>query len=50
VGAEFAVPNIFTEGAAVPLSVRAAYRLVQPLNGEAERLHGIIGGVVDVTF
>jgi hypothetical protein len=49
-GAEFALPDIFTEGRIIPLSVQAAYRLVQPLNGEAERLHGILGGVLEVGF
>jgi hypothetical protein len=50
VGAEFALPDIFTEGAVVPLSVQAAYRLVQPLNSEAERLHGVIGGLFEFLF
>jgi hypothetical protein len=50
VGAEFAVPDIFTEGRVVPLTIQAAYRLVQPLNSEAERLHGILGGVLEIGF
>jgi len=50
VGAEFALPNLFTEGQVVPLTVQAAYRLVQPLNSEAQRMHGVLGGMMEVNF
>lgn len=32
-------------GRALPLSIGAAYRLAQPLNAEAETLHGIVGTI-----
>jgi hypothetical protein len=40
-GAEFYVP-ISTH--AIPFSVEAAYRLVQPLNAEAQRIHSLVLG------
>jgi len=49
-GAEFALPDIFTKGGAFPFSIQAAYRLVQPLNSEAQRLHGVIGGILEIPF
>lgn len=41
-GAEFYIP-IGVE--AVPLSVEATYRLVQPLNPEAEHIHAVLGQI-----
>ncbi len=41
--AEFTIPMIGAPGRVVPVSIGAAYRLVQPLNSEAEALHGFMG-------
>ena len=41
--AEFTIPMLGSPGRVVPVSIGAAYRLVQPLNGEAEALHGFMG-------
>jgi len=41
VGAEFYIPIGAT---AFPVSLDAAYRMVQPLNSEAERIHGFVFG------
>jgi hypothetical protein len=38
-GAEFYVPSGVN---AIPLSVEATYRMIQPLNSEAERIHGLL--------
>ncbi len=40
--AEFLIP-ISNRSLALPISIGAAYRLVQPLNSEAQALHGILG-------
>ena len=41
--AEFTIPMFGSPGRVAPVSIGAAYRLVQPLNGEAEALHGFMG-------
>jgi hypothetical protein len=41
-GAEFYIPT--SSGRIYPFSLDAAYRLVQPLNAEAERIHAVVFG------
>jgi len=40
--AEFLIP---AGSGVVPLSFSAAYRMVQPLNSEAQALHGLMGSI-----
>ncbi len=42
--AEFMIP-ISKRSLALPLSIGAAYRLAQPLNSDAEALHGLMGSI-----
>ncbi len=42
IGAEFLIPLGLSSGSAMPLNLKAAYRLVQPLNPRAKQMHGLI--------
>jgi hypothetical protein len=41
-GAEFYIPDPLTEGQIITFSLEAAYRMVQPLNPQAERIHALV--------